>query len=63
MMQDHKYLTPKEAAALLRVSRATLDRHVKAGTLPQPRKLGQTRLFDKAELIQALEATMQEAWG
>jgi excisionase family DNA binding protein len=58
-MSEHEFLTPKEAAALLRVSRATLDRHVKAGNLPQPRRLGQTRLFDKAELIRALEATAE----
>lgn len=38
--------------ALLRCSTATVDRHIAAGNLPQPFKLGRDRLWVKSELIQ-----------
>lgn len=43
------------AAALLGISRATLWRRVKDGTLPQPVKIGAATRWKRDELIAAVE--------
>lgn len=43
------------AAALLGISRATLWRRVKDGTLPQPVKIGAATRWKRDELITAVE--------
>ena len=45
-------LTASDAAALLRVSRATLERWTASGTIPSHR-IGRTRRYKRAELLDA----------
>lgn len=49
LMADHT------AAAFLGISRATLWRRVKDGTLPQPVKIGAATRWKRDELIAAIE--------
>ena len=50
MTQTLTLLSAPEVCALLAISRSTLDRHVKAGTLPQPVKFGSTVRWRPADL-------------
>ncbi|MBE1282142.1 MAG: helix-turn-helix domain-containing protein [Rhodobacteraceae bacterium] len=47
-------MTPDEVAAQLRVSRRTLDRYVKAGDFPAPRRWGRTVRWPKSVVDQHL---------
>jgi len=46
-----KFISAKEAARLLGLSRSTIDRHVKAKRMPSY-LVGDRRLFDPEELIE-----------
>jgi excisionase family DNA binding protein len=48
---DDEYLTPEEAAALLRVSRRTVERYAKQGRIGRYRK-GFRVLFKRSEVEQ-----------
>ena len=54
--EEHRYLTLREAAELLRVHPRTAYRYVEAGLLPA-RKLGGVWLVDAAELERQLKAS------
>ncbi len=47
---ESKFISAKEAAKLLGLSRSTVDRHVKAGRMPSY-LVGDRRLFDPEELV------------
>lgn len=49
----HQYLTPGEAAAMLRVSRQTVSRWADAGLLPCIVTLGGHRRFDRDVILGA----------
>ena len=49
-------LNDGKAAALLGISKATLWRHVQAGLLPRPVKLGGATRWRRDELMAAIEA-------
>jgi excisionase family DNA binding protein len=54
-VENNKFLTTKEAAALLRISLPTLYRYIDADLLPYYRIKG-IILFDKDELIQWIKS-------
>lgn len=52
--------TDKQVAALFGCSKATVWRHVKAGLLPAPVKIGNVTRWVTSELAQALEQKMAQ---
>lgn len=50
-----RYLTRVELAKALKISKACVDRWVKAGRLPKPLKLGPRSLFRVEEVVAAVE--------
>lgn len=53
MTVTHEVLTPEEAAQLLRISKKTLLRHARQGTVPGL-KLGRVWRFRRTELLKLL---------
>jgi predicted DNA-binding transcriptional regulator AlpA len=49
-------LSRNEAAAFISVSGGTFDSMVKAGTMPQPRRVGARKLWDRREIEAAFAA-------
>ena len=56
-----KLLTTKDVTGALGVSRTTLWRLIKAGTLPAPIKLGQANRWRATDIEGALEALRPQA--
>ena len=54
-MQEDQILTKSEAAKELNISRPTLDRWIKSGKIPQPILKGNTYLFTREQLENALQ--------
>jgi len=50
MVMEKRFISPKEAAQFLGLSRPTVDRLVKKGAIPSY-MIGHRRLFDPEELI------------
>jgi len=48
---EQKFISAKEAAKLLGLSRSTIDRNVRAGLMPSY-LVGDRRLFDPEELVE-----------
>jgi len=60
-MNGEFLLSADEVAARLKVNRATIYRHVSAGRMPAPLKLGRRTLWRAAELRAWVEAGMPPA--
>ena len=54
-------LNDRRASALLCISKATLWRHVQAGILPRPVKIGGVTRWRRDELLAAIEALSMAA--
>lgn len=58
----NKLLSPKSVCEVCAISRATLDRMVKAGSFPAPIKLTERRLaFDQAAVAKWIESKLEAA--
>lgn len=54
MQTDIQLLSPKEVCSALGISRSTLDRHVKAGSLPEPVRFGSTVRWRHNDILQVI---------
>lgn len=61
--EQMRYLRTAEAAALLRLSPRTLEKHRVHGTGPTYRKVGGTVLYVADELINWVEASRRKSTG
>jgi predicted DNA-binding transcriptional regulator AlpA len=52
-------LNTEDMIALMRISRVTLWRHIKDGTIPEPKRIGRTSLWQKI----AIERWLEEEHG
>lgn len=57
---NEDYLSPEEAAALLGVSRRTLERYVKSNNIPRYRRGLKSVVFRRSDIEQLLEPRREE---
>ena len=58
MSLEQSLLRERDACSVLGISRATLWRRVKDGTIPQPVKIGGASRFPRSEIIHVIEVAM-----
>lgn len=58
MSLEHSLLRERDACSLLGISRATLWRRVKDGTIPQPVKIGGATRFPLSEILHVIDVAM-----
>lgn len=60
MSLEQSLLREKDACTILGISRATLWRRVKDGTIPQPVKIGGATRFPSSEILHVIEVAMAQ---
>lgn len=61
MVTDVEWITGKELAGWLKLSRDSIDRGVQSGDLPRPVRVGRRYRWDRSEVLQHLNRSRNDA--